>query len=82
MKSKLVRIGNSFGVRLPRQALAKAGFATERPVSVRVARGRIVIEADSNELADEARRQSLRVSARPARDAGFWESLADESGWK
>jgi hypothetical protein len=69
-------------VRLPRQALAKAGFAAERPVSIRVARGRITIQADAGELAAAARRQSLRVSEEPARDAGFWEELADESGWK
>jgi antitoxin component of MazEF toxin-antitoxin module len=82
MKSKLVRIGNSIGVRLPKQALARAGFAAERPVSIRVARGRITIVADAGELADEARRQSVRVSEQVARDAGFWESLADDEGWK
>ena len=51
MRSKLVRIGNSLGVRLPKQALARAGFAAERPVSIRVARGRITIVADANDPA-------------------------------
>lgn len=82
VKSKLVRIGNSFGVRLSRLALARAGFAAERPVKIRVARGRITIVADAGELATEARRQSVRVSERVARDAGFWESLADDEGWR
>jgi len=82
MKSKLVRIGNSMGVRLPKQALQRAGFAAERPVSIRVGRGRITIVADAGELADEARNQSRRVSERAAREAGFWEALADDTGWK
>ncbi|MCC6316814.1 MAG: AbrB/MazE/SpoVT family DNA-binding domain-containing protein [Gemmatimonadaceae bacterium] len=43
MKTRIVRIGNSQGVRLPRPLLAEAGLGDE--VVLRAAPGRIVIEA-------------------------------------
>jgi len=39
-------------------------MSPEGPVKIRVGKGRITIEADTGELADEARRQPLRVSER------------------
>lgn len=41
MKARLVRIGNSYGVRLPKRLLAKAGLSDE--VEIRVCEGAIVI---------------------------------------
>ena len=77
-----MKIGNSLGVCLPRGVLARAGFAPERPVNIRVARGRITLSTDVESLAEEARRQSMRVSQRIAGKTGFWESLADDDGWR
>lgn len=43
MKTRIVRIGNSQGVRLPRPLLAQAGLGED--VVLRASPGRIVIEA-------------------------------------
>jgi len=44
MKTKIVRIGNSRGVRIPKPLLQQAGLEDE--VSLRVIEGGIIIEAD------------------------------------
>jgi antitoxin MazE len=46
MRTKIVRIGNSQGVRIPKPLLREAGLAGE--VNLRVEDGTIVIEADRN----------------------------------
>ena len=43
MRARIVRVGNSRGVRLPRPILDEAGLPEE--VEIRAERGRIVIEA-------------------------------------
>jgi antitoxin MazE len=43
MRARIVRIGNSRGVRIPKPLLDKAGLPEE--VEIRAGRGRIVIEA-------------------------------------
>jgi len=45
MKTKIVRIGNSRGVRIPKPLLEQAGLEDE--VMLRVIEGAIVIEAES-----------------------------------
>ena len=45
MKTKIVRIGNSRGVRIPKPLLEQAGL--EEEVTLRVVEGAIVIEAES-----------------------------------
>jgi predicted DNA-binding protein len=61
-------------------------------VSQRLGKGKnaIIVEAirdylrrtRSNELIDEARRQSLAASDRVTNDESFWHSQFDERGWK
>ena len=46
MKTKIVRIGNSRGVRIPKPLLQQAGLEGE--VRLRVIEGGIVIEAEKN----------------------------------
>ncbi|OGB91985.1 MAG: AbrB family transcriptional regulator [candidate division NC10 bacterium RIFCSPLOWO2_12_FULL_66_18] len=43
MKARIVRIGNSRGIRLPKPLLEEAGIADE--VELRATRGRILIQA-------------------------------------
>lgn len=81
MRSKIVQIGNSFGVRIAREMLRRAGLVAGQPIDVEVAKGRITIRPHHAELAAEARRQSLRVSSAAERDARAWESAADGEGW-
>jgi antitoxin MazE len=50
MKTRLVRIGNSCGVRLPKPLLVQAGLTEE--VELRVKDGAIVIERSSAPLLD------------------------------
>jgi antitoxin MazE len=45
MKARIVRIGNSRGVRIPKLLLEQAGLPEE--VEIRAGRGRIVIEASA-----------------------------------
>ena len=54
MKTKIVRIGNSRGVRIPKPLLQQAGLTDE--VTLRVVEGAIVIESESRPRAgwDEA----------------------------
>ena len=54
MKTKIVRIGNSRGVRIPKPLLQQAGLTDE--VTLRVVEGAIVIEAQARPRAgwDEA----------------------------
>lgn len=46
MKARIVRVGNSRGIRLPKHLLEQAGIADE--VELRAEDGRIVIEAASH----------------------------------
>jgi antitoxin MazE len=43
MKTKIVRIGNSQGLRLPRPLLDLAGFATDAEVEVHARAGELVV---------------------------------------
>ena len=43
MKTKIVRIGNSQGLRLPRPLLDAAGFATDAEVDVEARAGELVV---------------------------------------
>lgn len=44
METKIVAIGNSRGVRLPRAAIDKSGLAPGEPLEVTASAGRIVLE--------------------------------------
>lgn len=44
METKIVAIGNSRGVRLPRAAIDQSGLATGEPLAVKASAGRIVLE--------------------------------------
>ena len=81
MKTKIVRIGNSRGVRIPKPLLQRSGLPEE--VVLRVVDGTIVIEASKGPRAGWAE------AAAAAADAGDDELLAptgatyfDESDWE
>ena len=57
MKTKIVRIGNSRGVRIPKPLLEQAGLPEE--VTLRVEEGAIVIEAHSHPRAGWAEAAAL-----------------------
>lgn len=67
MRTRIVRIGNSQGIRLPRPLLEQAGLGED--VVLRVAPGRIVIEAARQPRAGWA------TAARAMRTAGEDEPL-------
>ena len=81
MKSRLVRIGNSRGVRLPKPLIEEAGL--EEEVEVRVRRGAVVISSSRQPRAGwaEAARQM-----RERGDDGLLEEPTatrfDDEGWR
>ncbi len=81
MKARMVRIGNSKGVRLPKPLIAEAGLGDE--VEIRARKGRIVISVASRPRAGWAE------AARLARERGEDRLLDppastrfDEEEWK
>ncbi len=81
MKTRLVRIGNSRGVRLPKPLIAQAGLTDE--VELHVREGAIVIEAASSpragwaEAARKAHEQEDDVLLAPPTPTHF-----DEKDWE
>ena len=61
MKTRLVRIGNSRGIRLPKPVIEEAGLTDE--VELRVRRGAVVIEPAAGARADWAA-AAQRLAAR------------------
>jgi antitoxin MazE len=77
MKSKLVRIGNSQGIRIPRPLIEQAGLAGE--VDLQVVSGSIVIKP-----AKQARagwEESFEEMARRADDAPLDADLVSGTSW-
>ena len=81
MKARIVRIGNSRGVRLPKPLLAEAGLSDE--VDIRARKGSIVISVGARP------RAGWRKAARQAREHGDDKLLDpptatdfDEKEWK
>lgn len=63
MRSRLVRIGNSLGVRLPKSLLEQAGLTG--PLSITIERGAVVIRAEGHPRAGWA--ESIdRLGVEPA----------------
>ncbi len=80
MKTKIVRIGNSRGVRIPKPLLEQAGLQGE--VTLRVVEGAIVIESESGpragwseaaELAHERGDDALLAPAATKFEESDWE---------
>jgi antitoxin MazE len=76
MKAKIVRIGNSQGIRIPKPLLAEAGIGTEVDVTV-VEEGLMLTAVDESDTGITlmlASRDSLSDWERPEEDAA-WASL-------
>lgn len=74
MKAKLVRIGNSRGVRIPKPLIEISGLAND--VEIRAKKGRIVIEPAAPRRIGETALLSERALARD------WNRPTDEKAWK
>jgi antitoxin component of MazEF toxin-antitoxin module len=80
METKIVAIGNSRGVRLPRAAIERSGLAPGEPLEVKASAGRIVLE----QKAEPKRRagweaQFRRAGARRVRENLWGDLPVDES---
>ena len=79
-KSKIVQIGNSMGVRIPRPLLEASGLSGD--VKLSVSEGRIVIEAARHPRAGWA--ESMKAMAAAGDDAAIWQEFGndfDEEEW-
>ncbi len=79
MKSKLIRIGNSRGVRLPKPLLEQAGLEDE--VQIRVEAGSIVITATGSPRAGWAEAASRQTSKGLLDPAGTTRFDDEEWSW-
>ena len=81
MKTRLVRIGNSCGVRLPKPLIAQAGLTDE--VELHVKEGAIVIERASTPQAEwsEAAPKRHSCDEDPLPDSSA-STLLDERDWE
>jgi antitoxin MazE len=80
MRSRLIRIGNSRGVRLPKPLIEEAGLSDE--IDIRVSEGRIIIE---NASASRAGWAEAAVLARERGEGGLLDAPVatrfDEEEW-
>jgi antitoxin component of MazEF toxin-antitoxin module len=74
METKIVAIGNSRGVRLPRAAIEKSGLAPGEPLEVKASAGRIVLEQKT----EPSRRAGWEAQFRRAGAARVRENLWGE----
>ena len=71
MRTKLVKIGNSFGVRLPKTVIEACGFSSDLDLTVK---GKsVVLTADKQPR--QGWRESIQdeISSKPLRYLGEWE---------
>lgn len=80
MRSRIVRIGNSQGVRLPKLLIEQAGLAEE--VELRAEAGQIVIAAVRTTRAGWAEAAQLARAARHDRLDDAVATRFDETEWK
>ncbi len=80
MRTKLVRIGNSRGVRLPRTLIEQAGLGDE--VVLRVRPGEIVIEAVDRPRAGWAESIAAAPGEPRKRDDPFLPTRFDDEEWR
>ncbi len=80
MKTKLVRIGNSRGVRLPKPLIEEAGLGED--VELRVREGAIVIAKAERARAGWAEAAKLMRERRENRLENFGSTYFDREEWK
>jgi antitoxin component of MazEF toxin-antitoxin module len=78
MDAKIVAIGNSRGVRIPKGLLRQAQFDTSRPVRLKVQNRAIVIEQSPDPRAGW---ESAFKASRPRRSENLWGELPPAEGW-
>ncbi|MBI2295743.1 MAG: AbrB/MazE/SpoVT family DNA-binding domain-containing protein [Betaproteobacteria bacterium] len=78
MKAKIVAIGNSKGVRIPKAVLRQPRFAPSRPVQLRVRERAIVIGQAPHPRAGWE--ESFKKK-RPRKPEKLWGNLPIDEGW-
>lgn len=78
MEAKIVSIGNSKGVRIPKTLLRQAQLDPSRPVQLKAQRHAIVIEQRAHPRAGWEESFKLR---RPRKPENLWGELPLDEGW-
>jgi antitoxin MazE len=83
VKARIVRIGNSQGIRIPKVVIEQAGL--KDAVELEIRKGQLLVRSASRPRdgwEDQFRAMAERGDDAPVWDAGTWLSSWDEREWK